>query len=200
MLRSSAQARMLAILSSTSGQKVPFSSVARHSMSIARWNRSGTFSSAAPIATTLPVLLARVGKQWRAHSHGHSHGHSHDHDGPSVKIKFVYQKNGKEFEVDAPVGMNVLRVAQAHEIELEGACECSLACSTCHVVLEGHLFDTLEEPTDDENDMLDLAFGLTETSRLGCQIIVTEEMNGAVFKIPSATRNMYVDGHVPKPH
>eukprot|EP00286_Rhodomonas_abbreviata_P009505 CAMPEP_0181330758 /NCGR_PEP_ID=MMETSP1101-20121128/24100_1 /TAXON_ID=46948 /ORGANISM="Rhodomonas abbreviata, Strain Caron Lab Isolate" /LENGTH=174 /DNA_ID=CAMNT_0023440095 /DNA_START=188 /DNA_END=712 /DNA_ORIENTATION=- len=141
----------------------------------------------------------QMGMQWRA-SHGHSHGHSHDHDGPTVKITFLQEKDKKQITVDAPVGMNVLRVAQANEVELEGACECSLACSTCHVILDGELFDSLEEPTDDENDMLDLAFGLTETSRLGCQITVTEEMEGALFKIPTATRNMYVDGHVPKPH
>lgn len=96
--------------------------------------------------------------------------------------------------------MNLLRVAQAYEVELEGACECSLACSTCHVILEQDLFERLLEPSDDENDMLDMAFGLAETSRLGCQVIVTEDMEGAVFRIPSATRNMYVDGHVPKPH
>ena len=93
-----------------------------------------------------------------------------------------------------------LRVAQAHEVELEGACECSLACSTCHVILEDDLFERLPEPSDDENDMLDMAFGLSETSRLGCQVELTEDMDGAVFRIPSATRNMYVDGHVPKPH
>mmetsp|Transcript_81016 Transcript_81016/g.217395 ORF Transcript_81016/g.217395 Transcript_81016/m.217395 type:complete len:105 (-) Transcript_81016:3257-3571(-) len=81
-----------------------------------------------------------------------------------------------------------------------GACECSLACSTCHLILEEPLYDSLPEPSDKENDMLDLAFGLTPTSRLGCQVVLTEEMAGATFKIPAATRNMYVDGHVPKPH
>ncbi len=96
--------------------------------------------------------------------------------------------------------MNLLRVAHANNVDLEGACECSLACSTCHLVLEDKLFQTLEEPTDKENDMLDLAFGLTPTSRLGCQVILTEDMENTVFTIPSATRNMYVDGHVPKPH
>jgi ferredoxin len=62
------------------------------------------------------------------------------------------------------------------------------------------MFDKLPEADDDENDMLDLAFGLTETSRLGCQVIATEELDGIRVRIPSATRNFAVDGHVPKPH
>lgn len=139
---------------------------------------------------------------WRALSHGHSHGHSHGDEpsGPPVTVTFIQEKDGVSKTVTGYAGMNVLRVAQAHEVELEGACECSLACSTCHVILEDELFDRLPEPSDDENDMLDMAFGLSETSRLGCQIELTEDMEGAVFRIPSATRNMYVDGHVPKPH
>lgn len=73
--------------------------------------------------------------------------------------------------MEAPVGRSLLEVAHDNEIELEGACEGSLACSTCHVVVEDEdLFDKLGEPCEDELDMLDLAFGLTETSRLGCQV------------------------------
>jgi ferredoxin-2, mitochondrial len=62
------------------------------------------------------------------------------------------------------------------------------------------MYDSLPEPSEDEEDMLDMAFGLTETSRLGCQIIVTEQMDGTVLEMPKATRNFYVDGHVPQPH
>ena len=80
-----------------------------------------------------------------------------------------------------------------HGIDLEGACEGSLACSTCHVVVDGDWFDKLEEPSEDEEDMLDLAFGLTETSRLGCQIIMNDELDGLRVMLPSATRNMMVD-------
>ncbi|KAF3513834.1 hypothetical protein F2Q69_00009286 [Brassica cretica] len=70
---------------------------------------------------------------------------------------------------------------------------------------EIHIKDTeyynkLEEPTDEENDMLDLAFALTETSRLGCQVIAKPEIDGIRLAIPSATRNFAVDGFVPKPH
>ncbi|KHG12350.1 fdxB [Gossypium arboreum] len=81
------------------------------------------------------------------------------------------------------------------------ACEGSLACSTCHViVMDMEYYNKLEDPTDEENDMLDLAFGLTETSRLGCQIVASPELDGIRLAIPAATRNFAVDGYVPKPH
>ncbi|PPR91362.1 hypothetical protein GOBAR_AA29315 [Gossypium barbadense] len=81
------------------------------------------------------------------------------------------------------------------------ACEGSLACSTCHViVMDMEHYNKLEEPSDEENDMLDLAFGLTETSRLGCQIIARPELDGIRLAIPAATRNFAVDGYVAKPH
>lgn len=69
-------------------------------------------------------------------------------------------------------------------MSLKGACEGTLSCSTCHLILDQKDYDTLAPPTDEENDMLDLAFGLTETSRLGCQIVVTKSMDGWVFKVP----------------
>lgn len=107
--------------------------------------------------------------------------------------------------VQAKVGDNILRLAQRNDIPLEGACEGVCACSTCHVILTDELYDTLmnneeTEPSEDEEDMLDMAFGLTDVSRLGCQVKVTKEMEGQVFSLPAATRNFYVDGHVPQPH
>jgi 2Fe-2S ferredoxin len=108
------------------------------------------------------------------------------------KVIFKYS-DGKTQEVDAPVGISVLEVAHKNEIPLEGACEGSLACSTCHVIVEQAFFDKLEEPTEDEEDMLDLAFGLTHTSRLGCQIIMSDELDGLTVTLPAATRNMMVD-------
>ena len=76
-----------------------------------------------------------------------------------------------------------------------------LFSSTCHVIMPDDLFDQLPEASEDEEDMLDLAFGLKATSRLGCQVVVTaEEFESQVITLPSATRNFYVDGHVPKPH
>lgn len=88
-------------------------------------------------------------------------------------------------------GDNLLDIAQANDLEMEGACGGSCACSTCHIIVQSEdLYDVLPEPEDDENDMLDLAFGLTETSRLGCQVKMTKEMDGMVVKLPSMTRNM----------
>ena len=74
---------------------------------------------------------------------------------------------------------------------MEGACGGSCACSTCHVIVADEAkYDAMEEPDDDENDMLDLAFGLTETSRLGCQVCMSKELDGLVVKLPSMTRNL----------
>ncbi|KXL47924.1 hypothetical protein M433DRAFT_142184 [Acidomyces richmondensis BFW] len=88
-------------------------------------------------------------------------------------------------------GDNLLDIAQAHDLEMEGACGGSCACSTCHVIVQDEeMYDRMEEPSDDENDMLDLAFGLTETSRLGCQVKMKKELDGLVVKLPSMTRNM----------
>ena len=108
------------------------------------------------------------------------------------KMTFV-DTDGTAREVDAPVGLSVLEIAHRNNIDLEGACEGSLACSTCHVVVDSEWFELLQEPTEDEEDMLDLAFGLTHTSRLGCQIIMRDELDGLTVKLPSATRNMMVD-------
>ncbi len=101
--------------------------------------------------------------------------------------------DGKEKIIDAPVGLSVMEIAHQHDIPLEGACEGSLACSTCHVIVDPEWYDQLSTATEDEEDMLDLAFGLTHTSRLGCQIIMSDDLDGLVVTLPSATRNMMVD-------
>ncbi|XP_039031587.1 2Fe-2S ferredoxin-like [Hibiscus syriacus] len=118
----------------------------------------------------------------------------------TISVTFV-SKDGEEIPIQVPVGMSMLEAAHQNDIELEGACEGSLACSTCHViVMDTEYYNKLEDPNDEENDMLDLAFGLTETSRLGCQIIARPELDGIRLAIPAATRNFAVDGYVPKPH
>jgi len=82
------------------------------------------------------------------------------------------------------VGKNLLDVAHDNNIELEGACGGELACATCHLVFDEEMFDTLDEKDPEEDDMLDLAFELTDTSRLGCQIKIREDMAGMKVKIP----------------
>lgn len=104
------------------------------------------------------------------------------------KMTFI-ERDGTHREVDAPLGLSVLEIAHRHGVDIEGACEGSLACSTCHVIVDQKYFELLQAPTEDEEDMLDLAFGLEETSRLGCQIVMTEELDGLVVRLPKATRN-----------
>ncbi|MHA1564703.1 MAG: 2Fe-2S iron-sulfur cluster-binding protein [Alphaproteobacteria bacterium] len=105
------------------------------------------------------------------------------------QVIFV-EGDGTERAVDAPVGLSLLEIAHMHNVDIEGACEGSLACSTCHVIIEPNWFAKLEEPDEDEEDMLDLAFGLTRTSRLGCQIIMTEKLDGLTVRLPKGVNNM----------
>ena len=98
--------------------------------------------------------------------------------------------DGTRHEVNAVIGNTILETARANDIEIEGACEGEMACSTCHVIVEQKWYCKLEEASEDEEDMLDLAFGLTRTSRLGCQIEITEELDGLVVLLPKEPRNI----------
>jgi ferredoxin len=82
-------------------------------------------------------------------------------DAADVPLTYVDTKTGHRTHVTAKEGDNLLHTAHKHGVDLEGACECSLACSTCHVILEDSVYDSLDAPTDREEDLLDLAFGLT---------------------------------------
>lgn len=107
------------------------------------------------------------------------------------KMTFI-KPDGSRQEVDAPLGRTVLEIAHQNNIDLEGACEGSLACSTCHVIVSEEDFERLPDPTEDEEDMLDLAYGLTRTSRLGCQIEITEELDDLVVSLPGGSNNMMI--------
>jgi 2Fe-2S ferredoxin len=111
------------------------------------------------------------------------------------KVHFI-DIDGTKITVEAPVGLSLLEVAHKYNINLEGACEGSLACSTCHIVVDKEFYDKLPSASEEEEDMLDLAFGLTHTSRLGCQIIISEALEGLTVSLPSATRNMMIDKKV----
>ena len=93
----------------------------------------------------------------------------------TVKITF-HDRDGTIKVADCKIGSDLLHCAQDHDISLEGACEASLACSTCHVILEPKLYNSLPAAQEEEEDLLDLAFGLTSTSRLGCQVKITKEL------------------------
>lgn len=120
-------------------------------------------------------------------------------DDEVVNITYV-RKDGSKVAVRGKVGDNLLYLAHRHGIEMEGACEASLACTTCHVYVREDYYDKLPEPDEKEDDLLDLAPFLKENSRLGCQIVLTKDLEGMEVTLPKATRNFYVDGHVPQPH
>ena len=105
------------------------------------------------------------------------------------KITFI-EPDGRRRDIDAALGDTIQEIADDHNIDLEGACEGSMACSTCHVIVADDWFDRLEAATEEEKDMLDLAFDLRRTSRLGCQIILTDALDGLVVSLPSEHRNL----------
>ncbi|MFQ3307267.1 MAG: 2Fe-2S ferredoxin [Candidatus Midichloriaceae bacterium] len=103
------------------------------------------------------------------------------------KISFVL-RDGTVREVDAPIGLSVMEIAHKNNIfEIEGACGGSLSCATCHVIVDESINDKLESicaKKEEEDDMLDLAFGVAKTSRLCCQIIMSDNLDGLKVKIP----------------
>jgi len=109
----------------------------------------------------------------------------------TIKITFeAGDDSGDKETVYANEGDTLLDVAHDNDIEIEGACGGEMACSTCHVILEKKIFDSLPKPKEEEEDMLDLALGLTETSRLGCQVCVTKAMDGMVVRLPLEVNNL----------
>lgn len=87
-------------------------------------------------------------------------------------------------------GKGLLELAQANGMPLEGTCEGQMACSTCHVIVAPEWFDRLPKASEDEEDMLDLAASVGPTSRLSCQILLTEELDGLEVHIPSDSHDM----------
>lgn len=110
----------------------------------------------------------------------------------SVTITFI-DRNGVRMKVEADIGETLLDIAKDHDIDgVEGACGGTLACSTCHCIFKQEDFDRLgfqDDITEEELDMLDLAYGLTDTSRLVCSIDVTEDMDGLEITVPTATND-----------
>jgi 2Fe-2S ferredoxin len=99
------------------------------------------------------------------------------------KITFI-RANGMRTEIEAPRGHSVMEIARDHDLGIEGTCEGSMACATCHVVVEPAHACRLAPVCAEEEEMLDLAFGVQPTSRLGCQIVMSEELDGLVVRIP----------------
>ena len=104
------------------------------------------------------------------------------------RIVFIAPAGGQT-TVEVPAGTTVLQAAWDNGIDIEGACEGAMACSTCHVIVDEAHFGLLPDPSDEEEDLLDLAWGVRPTSRLGCQIRVTDELDGMVLRLPAQTNN-----------
>lgn len=176
-----------------------------------------------PAATTTPAGAAQdvfnylQQRQFSTTADAHSDD-DHDHGAyekkdakcpEDVVMVNIVDRNQTHHTIKCKVGDNVLELMRLHtertneNIWLEGSCEKSLACSTCHIVLDDKTYNLLQqikEATEEEEDMLDMAACLTPTSRLGCQINLTKDMDGCTITLPKFSRNMYVDGHVPQPH
>ena len=106
-----------------------------------------------------------------------------------MKLTFITSE-GNRVAAEGEVGETLLRVAQAAGMPLEGTCEGQMACSTCHVVVDREWFDRLPEASEEEEDMLDLAAGVRRTSRLSCQIVLREELDGLTVAIPAESHDM----------
>ncbi|KAF2084593.1 ferredoxin [Saccharata proteae CBS 121410] len=152
--------------------------------------RHGPQTAFSPSSSSLQTSFSRSRRRFSStpiSQHGHL---TPPKAGEERKITFI-DKEGDEHTFQVADGDNLLDIAQANDLEMEGACGGSCACSTCHVVVtDSDMYDRMPEPDDDENDMLDLAFGLTETSRLGCQVKMSKELDGLVVKLPTMTRNL----------
>ncbi|MET1754850.1 2Fe-2S iron-sulfur cluster-binding protein [Novosphingobium sp. RD2P27] len=106
-----------------------------------------------------------------------------------LKVQFLTSQ-GNAVSAEAEIGTRLLELAQAAGMPLEGTCEGQMACSTCHVIVEPDWFDKLPPASADEEDMLDLAAGVTRTSRLSCQIELSEDLEGLTVRIPGVARDM----------
>jgi len=103
-----------------------------------------------------------------------------------LPLVIFIEEDGKRVEVDTEIGQNLMEVARDNGVDIEGACEGSMACSTCHLIVEEAWFNKLKPASEEEEDILDLAFGLTKTSRLGCQIVMEDDLDGIVVNLPDS--------------
>ena len=101
------------------------------------------------------------------------------------RVTFI-TAGGKRQEIEAPSGLSVMEIARMHDLGIEGACEGSVACATCHVIVDAAYAGRLGEASAEEEDMLELAVGVQPTSRLGCQIVLTEDLDGLTVCLPQS--------------
>ena len=106
-----------------------------------------------------------------------------------TRVRFLKVDGSLDKEVKASAGATLLDVAQAAGQPLEGACEGQMACSTCHVIVDPQDFDRLPPATEEEDDLLDLAWGVVRTSRLACQISLTDDLDTVTVRMPGGFHN-----------
>jgi ferredoxin len=107
-----------------------------------------------------------------------------------TRVRFVSADGRRAVEADAMPGTRLLELAQAHDQPLEGACEGAMACSTCHVIVAPDDFAKLPPASDEEEDMLDFAYGVSRTSRLACQVWLDERLDSLEVRMPGGSANM----------
>ncbi|KAG9478053.1 hypothetical protein GDO78_013182 [Eleutherodactylus coqui] len=112
----------------------------------------------------------------------------------NLTVNFI-NRNGETLKATAKEGESLLEVVIRHHLNIDGfgACEGTLACSTCHLIFDQKAYDKLSSVTDEEMDMLDLAFGLSDTSRLGCQICMTKAIDGITVRVPTEVSDVRRD-------
>ncbi len=108
-----------------------------------------------------------------------------------INVTFVTAM-GERIAARGQPGTPLLQLGQAAGMPLEGTCEGQMACSTCHVIVARGWFDKLPRASEDEEDMLDLAAGVTATSRLSCQLLLSDALDGLEVSIPGVARDMQV--------
>ncbi|OXB65689.1 UNVERIFIED_CONTAM: hypothetical protein H355_011786 [Colinus virginianus] len=140
--------------------------------------------SALPAAGTGPSCSAAAARALRPLSLSARAARSSE---DKITVHFI-NRDGDKLTAKGKPGDSLLDVVVGNNLDIDGfgACEGTLACSTCHLIFEDHIFEKLDAITDEEMDMLDLAYGLTETSRLGCQICLKKSMDNMTVRVPEA--------------
>ena len=106
-----------------------------------------------------------------------------------VRVRFI-DRDGSAVTAEGEPGTSLLDLAQAAGMPLEGTCEGQMACSTCHVIVADEWFARLAEASEEEEDMLDLAAHVARTSRLSCQIELSDALDGIEVRIPPDSHDM----------
>ena len=102
-------------------------------------------------------------------------------------VKVIFSKNSitKTFKIES--NKTILDLSRIENLDIEGSCDGSMACSTCHVIIHKDWVTKLPAPCIDEKEMLSLLPDYTENSRLGCQIVITDKLEGLQFSLPKGT-------------